>query len=77
MVISNLAFLIALIYLARLVAVDHDVEAGSRAALHLLVFPTSVFLSVVYSESLLIALSVGAVYHAIFTAMYALWYWLA
>ncbi len=63
LVISNLALLIALIYLARLVAIDHDVEGGSRAALYLLVFPTSVFLAVVYSESLLIALSIGAVYH--------------
>jgi hypothetical protein len=64
LVISNLALLIALLYLARLVAIDHDAAAGLRAALYLLVFPTSVFLSVVYPESLLIALSIGAVYHA-------------
>jgi mannosyltransferase PIG-V len=63
-VISNLALLLALVYLARLVALDHDPAVGVRAALYLLVFPTSVFLSVVYPESLLIALSVGAVYHA-------------
>jgi mannosyltransferase PIG-V len=64
LVISNLALLGALVYLARLVAVDHEAAAGTRAALYLLVFPTSVFLSVVYPESLLIALSIGAVYHA-------------
>ena len=64
LVISNLALFAALVYLARLVAIDHDAAAGTRAALYLLVFPTSVFLSVVYPESLLIALSVGAVYHA-------------
>jgi mannosyltransferase PIG-V len=63
-VISNLALLVALAYLARLVAIDHEAEAGPRAALYLLVFPTSVFLFVVYPESLLIALSIGAVYHA-------------
>ncbi|MEK6224869.1 MAG: mannosyltransferase family protein [Chloroflexota bacterium] len=63
-VISNLALLIALVYLARLVATDHDLATGIRAALYLLVFPTSVFLSVVYPESLVIALSIGAVYHA-------------
>ncbi len=62
--ISNVALLVALIYLASLVAIDHDVTAGTRAALYLLVFPTSVFLAVVYPESLLIALSIGAVYHA-------------
>src|SRR5947208_15403446 len=62
--ISNLALLVALIYLASVVAIDHDAAAGTRAALYLLVFPTSVFLAVVYPESLLIALSIGAVYHA-------------
>ena len=64
LLISNLALLVALAYLTRLVAIDHDVAAGPRAALYLLVFPTSVFLSVVYPESLLIALTLGAVYHA-------------
>jgi hypothetical protein len=63
-VISNLALLVALVYLAMLVTIDHEPAAGSRAALYLLLFPTSVFLSVVYPESLLIALSIGAVYHA-------------
>lgn len=62
--ISNVALLVALAYLAALVAIDHDGAAGSRAALYLLVFPTSVFLAVVYPESLLIATSIGAVYHA-------------
>ena len=63
-VISNLALLVALAYLAGLVPIDHEASAGPRAALYLLVFPTSVFLAVVYPESLLIALSLGAVYHA-------------
>ena len=62
--ISNVALFAALWYLVRLVAIDHDVAAGRRAALYLLVFPTSVFLSVVYPESLLIALSIGAMFHA-------------
>jgi hypothetical protein len=64
-VISNLALFVALVYLVRLVAIDHQgTAAPGRAALYLLAFPTSVFLSVVYAESLLIAFSVGAVYHA-------------
>jgi hypothetical protein len=63
-VISNLALLVALIYLASLVTIDHDTATGTRAVLYVLVFPTSVFLAVVYPESLLIALSIGAVYHA-------------
>jgi len=52
------------VYLVRLVEIDHDSATGSRAALYLLVFPTSMFFSVVYPESLLLALSIGAVYHA-------------
>ena len=64
LLISNLSLLVALLYLARLVAIDSDAAAGTRAVLYLLVFPTSVFLSVLYPESLLIALSIGAVYHA-------------
>jgi mannosyltransferase PIG-V len=64
LVISNVGLFAALVYLWRLVAIDHDAGAGTRAALFLLAFPTSVFLSVVYPESLLIALSIGAVYHA-------------
>jgi hypothetical protein len=63
-VISNVALFGALLYVARLVAIDHEPSAGTRAALYLLAFPTSVFLAVVYPESLLLALSVGAVYHA-------------
>jgi len=64
LVISNIALLVALVYLASLVAIDRDATAGTRGALYLLVFPTSVFLAVVYPESLLLALSIGAVYHA-------------
>lgn len=62
--ISNGALLVALGYLVRLVSIDHDVAAGARAALYFLVFPTSIFLSVVYPESLLVALAIGAIYHA-------------
>jgi hypothetical protein len=62
--ISNSALLVALVYLVRLVAVDRDARAGSRTALYLLVFPTSVFLAAVYSESLFIALAAASTYHA-------------
>ena len=63
-VISNLALFVALVYLVRLVAVDLEAAAGPRAALYLLAFPTSIFLSVMYAESLVIALSIGAIYHS-------------
>lgn len=63
-VISNGALAVAVLYLARLVAIDHDARAGSRAALYLLVFPASVFLAAVYAESLFLALAIAAIYHA-------------
>ena len=63
-VISNLALFAALVYLARLVMLDHDAKTATRAAVYLLVFPTTVFLSVVYAESLFLLLAIAAMYHA-------------
>ena len=64
LVISNLALFAALVYLVRLVMLDHDEKTATRAAVYLLVFPTAVFLSVVYAESLFLLLAVAATYHA-------------
>ena len=63
-VISNLALFAALVYLARSVMLDHDAKTATRAAVYLLVFPTTVFLSAVYAESLFLLLAVAATYHA-------------
>jgi hypothetical protein len=63
-VISNLALFAALVYLARSVMLDHDAATATRAAVYLLVFPTTVFLSVVYAESLFLVLAIAATYHA-------------
>jgi len=62
--ISNLALFGALVYLARSVMLDHDATTATRAAVYLLVFPTTVFLSVVYAESLFLLLAIAATYHA-------------
>ena len=40
-VISNLALFAALVYLARSVMLDHDAKTATRAAVYLLVFPTT------------------------------------
>ena len=63
-VISNLALFAALVYLARSVMLDHDAKTATRAAVYLLVFPTTVFLSAVYAESLFLVLAIAAMYHA-------------
>jgi hypothetical protein len=55
---------IALVALHRLVALDHDRAVARNAVLVTALFPMSLFFSAVYSESLFLALSVGAVYAA-------------
>src|ERR1700726_575065 len=63
-IVSNAAFFVALIYLYRLIRLDYDRRTAARAVLYLCVFPTTLFLSAVYSESLFLALVVTAFYYA-------------
>jgi hypothetical protein len=62
--VSNAALVGALIYLYQLVRLDYDRSTAARAVLYLCVFPTTLFLSAVYSESLFLALVVSAFYYA-------------
>ena len=63
-VLSNVALLVGLGYFRSLLAIDFDQETVSRAIIYLLIFPTTFFLSSVYSESLFLALTVGVFYYA-------------
>jgi Gpi18-like mannosyltransferase len=63
-IVSNIALFAALIYLYRLIRLDYDRATAARAVLYLCVFPTTLFLSAVYSESLFLALVVSAFYYA-------------
>jgi hypothetical protein len=63
-IISNVSLLVGLAYLYALVLLDFDRRTAARAVLYLCVFPTTLFLSAVYSESLFIALVVSAFYYA-------------
>ena len=63
-VLSNLALLVALGYFRSLLAIDFEAKTVSRAITYLLIFPTTFFFSSVYSESLFLALTVGAFYYA-------------
>jgi hypothetical protein len=63
-IVSNTALVVALIYLYRLVLLDYDRSNASRVVLYLCVFPTTLFLSAVYSESLFLALIVSSFYYA-------------
>jgi hypothetical protein len=62
--ISNGSLLVALAYLNRLVRLDYDEATAARAVLYLCVFPTTLFLSAFYSESLFLAFVLSAFYYA-------------
>jgi len=62
--ISLIAFTLALILLERLVSLDFDEEIASATVLLIAFSPMAFFFSAVYTESLFLALSVGAFYAA-------------
>ncbi|HZU13406.1 MAG TPA: mannosyltransferase family protein [Chloroflexota bacterium] len=62
-VASNAAFLVALLYLWRLVCEEFSAAAATRSVLYVTVFPTALFFFAGYTESLFLALSVAAFYH--------------
>ncbi|MDP8967822.1 MAG: hypothetical protein M3N04_04410, partial [Actinomycetota bacterium] len=61
---STALLAVALVLLHRLVALDHPRAVARNAVLVTALFPMSFFFSAVYSESLFLALSIGAVYAA-------------
>jgi mannosyltransferase PIG-V len=64
LLISNVALFIALLYLAALVTRDLSLSVARKTVLYLLVFPTTLFLSSVYAESLFLATAAAGLYHA-------------
>lgn len=64
LVIVTLATIVATAYLYRLVDEEVGGDAGRRAMLYLLLFPTAVFLVAPYSEPLFLAGAVPAFYYA-------------
>ncbi|HSG15968.1 MAG TPA: mannosyltransferase family protein, partial [Anaerolineae bacterium] len=63
-VVSNAFALLAFYLLYQLILLDAGPDVGRRAIWLLAFFPTSFFFSVVYTESLFLALTVGAFYVA-------------
>jgi hypothetical protein len=64
LIISNLAFLAALIFLYRLVDLELDHEVAQLSILYLAFFPTALFFFAAYSESLFLLTAVAAIYYA-------------
>lgn len=62
--ISNISLLVALAYLRALVRLDFSEEIASRSALYVLVFPSTLFFSAAYTESLFLAAVIIAFYCA-------------
>jgi Mannosyltransferase (PIG-V) len=59
--VANICLVMATMVLAALVRLDLEPDDARRSVWYLLVFPTSLFLSAGYSESLFLLLTVGAV----------------
>ncbi len=64
-IVSNAAFLVAIYYLYRLVALGYSKELASRTVLYLSFFPTSFFFSAFYSDAILLLGVSAAFYHQI------------
>lgn len=62
--VSLASLVVAVGYLVALARLDHSHRVARRAATYLLVFPTTLFLSAAYPESLFLALTVACFYHA-------------
>jgi mannosyltransferase PIG-V len=65
LLISNIAFFVALAYLYALTKLEFgDHETAFHSIFYIAIFPTAIFFSVVYTESLFLALTVASVYYA-------------
>ncbi|MFI5322154.1 MAG: mannosyltransferase family protein [Thermodesulfobacteriota bacterium] len=64
LLVSNLAYLGAVIYLFKLVSLDYDTEDSFRSVIYLSIFPTAYFLHAAYTESLFIMLTIAGFYYA-------------
>lgn len=63
-IVSNLALCAAMIYLFLLTRLEFDEATARRAVLYMLLFPTTLFLSAVYSESVFLVFAIGSFYCA-------------
>ncbi len=64
LLISNLSFLLALILLYALTEIELDAGAARRAVFYVSLFPTALFFSAVYTESLFMLLGVASMFFA-------------
>ncbi len=63
LLISNAAFFFGLLYLYKLVEHEYDRSVAQRAIFYVSIFPTAIFFSAVYTESLFLLLTVASFYY--------------
>jgi dolichyl-phosphate-mannose-protein mannosyltransferase len=63
LIIANVALFFALLYLYKLVEHEFDRGVARRAIFYISIFPTAVFFSAVYTESLFLMLTVASFYY--------------
>lgn len=63
LIVSNLAFLGALVYMQRLCRHEYGEATARRAVFYMAIFPTSFFTFAPYSEALFLMLSLGSLYY--------------
>ncbi len=63
LIVSNAASFLALLYFYKLVEHEYNRHVAQRAAFYVSIFPTAIFFSAVYSESLFLFLTVASFYY--------------
>ena len=64
LIISNISYIVAALYLYKLVVIDYEKDDALRAVIFFSIFPTAYFLHAAYTESLFLALSISSFYYA-------------
>lgn len=62
--ISNISYIFATIYLYKLVLLDYSKKKALRTVIYFSIFPTAYFLHTGYTESLFLALTISSFYYA-------------
>jgi len=63
-IISNVALFLAAIYLYKLVRMDFNRNVAFKSVFYMLIFPTSFFFSIFYTEGLFLFLAIACFYYA-------------
>lgn len=63
LIVANISYAAAVIYMYKLTRVDFEKEDAFRSAVYLSIFPTAYFLHAGYTESLFIALTLASFYY--------------